>query len=345
MRSAGTAPGWRHSVHRLTRRFQVKADPDEDDPPATGVRLPHMAEVADYLRERGLPALPAHYAAAWIALGGPAPQPPVPVPTAGELCADALDRLIVDAQGTLDGMSIVLTRSQAEAFAFGSALETEVAAMPPATGTVDTLMTLTRTMIDRTIEADRRIRDMGSEMATLRNHLSEARAVATRDPLTALDNRRAIETLLDTAITAVSAMPPTGDTTLVVAYCDIDHFKAINDRLGHDVGDRVLKLVARILEEGVGQNGRAGRYGGEEFLLLFDGVSLAEAEERVDAVRRELAARILRVRDTGEPIGNVTFSAGLCAWIEGDARETLLRRADRALYRAKAMGRNRIEHG
>ena len=340
-----TSPNWRHSVQRLTRRFQRRAGTGEPAPPPASARLPHMAEVADFLRERGLPALPEHYAAAWIALGGPAPQPPTALPTAGELCANALDRLIVDAQGTLDGMSIVLTRSQADAFAFGSALETEAAALPPAAGTLDTLMTLTRTMIDRTNEADRRIRDMGNEMATLRGHLSEARTVATRDPLTALDNRRAIEALLDTAIATVAAVPPDGDDGLVVAYCDIDHFKAINDRLGHEVGDRVLKLVARILEDGVGEGGRAGRYGGEEFLLLFDGVSVPEAEERVDAVRRELAARTLRVRDTGEPIGTVTFSAGLCAWADGDDRETLLRRADRALYRAKAMGRNRIERG
>lgn len=340
-------PTWRKSVHRLAQRFRAHAAQDTEpaeelmQPP----RLPHMAEVADYLRDRNLPPLPVHYAMAWSALGGPTPQPAVPPPSAGELCADALDRLIADAQGTLDGMSIVLSRSRAEASAYGSALETGAAALERSPATLDMLMTLTRTMIERTREADQRMREMGSEMDTLHDHLTEARTVATRDPLTGLDNRRAIEAAVDDAIAVAEVSPPTGDAALVLGYCDIDHFKAINDRLGHEVGDRVLKLVARILDEGVGTNGHAGRYGGEEFLLFFDGVSLAEAEERVDAVRRDLAARTLRVRDTGEPIGSVTFSAGLSVWAPGDARDALIRRADHALYRAKALGRNRIEQG
>jgi len=355
------APGWRHSVSRLTRRLRGgndlpvdrdTADGDIGDHDAdidmTGItppRLPHMAEVADYLRERQLAPLPVHYEMAWTALGGPVSQPAVPPPAAGELCADALDRLIADAQGTLDDMSSVLSQSRAEATAYGSALAQEAAALSPSPGAFDMLMALTRTMIERTREADQRMREMGDEMDQLHGHLSEARTTATRDPLTGLKNRRAIEAKLDDAIAGAEVALPTDAAALVLGYCDIDHFKAINDRLGHEVGDRVLKLVARILDEGVGNSGRVSRYGGEEFLLFFDGLSLDEAEERVDAVRRDLAARVLRVRDTDEPIGKVTFSAGLSTWMPGDGREALIRRADHALYRAKALGRNRIERG
>jgi diguanylate cyclase len=307
--------------------------------------MPHMAEVADYLRARNLPPLPVHYEAAWIALGGPIDAVPPAGPSAVDLCAEALDRVIGDARGTLNTMSTLLSKSRAETAAYGTALEHEAGALDRSPDVLEILISLTRRMIDHNRLADQKMRAMGGEMDALQGHLAEARTVATRDPLTGLDNRRASETRLEAAIARSVAGKLAAGTTVALAYCDIDHFKAINDRLGHEVGDRVLKLVARTLMDGVGPGGHAGRYGGEEFLLVFDGISIDEAEDRIDAVRRDLASRTLRVRDTGEAIGTVTFSAGLVAWKPGDGRDTLMHRADEALYRAKGLGRNRIERG
>jgi len=352
--SAG-AGAWLAPVERLTRLFRPKgADGETDDvrpaerPPETEAgaarrRMPHMAEVADYLRARNLPPLPMHYEAAWIALGGPASvSGDAPdAPSADELCSRTLDSLLGDAQGTLDGMTTLINRSRAEASAYGNALETQVEGSQPPV--LEILVSLTRKMIDRTRATDERMRVMGAEMDSLQGHLAEARTIARRDSLTGLENRRALDLRLDSAIERRATDPDLRGDTLVLAYCDIDHFKAINDRLGHDVGDRVLKLVARILAEGAGPGGYVARYGGEEFLLMFEGLSLDEAEARIDAVRIDLAGRMLRLRDTGAPIGSVTFSAGLSAWQAGEGRGDLLKRADSALYRAKDLGRNRIE--
>jgi diguanylate cyclase len=362
------AGAWLAPVQRLTRIFRPKGT-NENDPPESGdrdgamiddqeddiaaaaeakalrLRMPHMAEVADYLRARNLPPLPIHYEAAWIALGGPASieGEEAPGPAADQLCTRTLDSLIGDAQGTLDDMSSLIDRSRAEASAYGSALETQVDGNTPPV--LDILISLTRKMIARTRATDERMRAMGMEMDSLQRHLAEARTIARRDALTGLDNRRAIDMRLDQAIERLATEPDGAGGPLVLAYCDIDHFKAINDRLGHDVGDRVLKLVARVLSDGAGAVGHAARYGGEEFLLMFEGLSMDEAERRVDAVRRDLARRMLRRRDTGAPIGAVTFSAGLAAWQVEEARADLLRRADAALYRAKDLGRNRVELG
>ena len=132
------------------------------------------------------------------------------------------------------------------------------------------------------------------------------------------------------------------DTPLSVAFCDIDHFKSINDNHGHDTGDRILKMVADALSEGAGEDAFVGRFGGEEFLILFDGIMARRAAMRVDEIRDELSGRHLVSKTTGEPLGTVTFSAGIAQLLPGENDGEMLRRADEALYNAKNGGRNRV---
>ena len=121
---------------------------------------------------------------------------------------------------------------------------------------------------------------------------------------------------------------------------DIDHFTAVNDGHGHAAGDEALKRVSRLLSECAGPSDRVARWGGEEFLIVF---------ETTDAAAAEAAAERLRVRAAGldvtQPDGRsarFTVSIGLATWHDGEPTDALIARADRSLYRAKAEGRNRV---
>ncbi len=154
--------------------------------------------------------------------------------------------------------------------------------------------------------------------------------MAFYDPLTGLRNRRALEEALARL-----------RGTCAVAMIDVDHFKRLNDRHGHAVGDRVLQAVARGLRRV--QGAEAFRYGGEEFCLIFRGRHSAQAEARLDAARRSLARERLAIPGvrSGSPV-RVTVSIGV-ALSKGSGEDpfTLRARADRALYAAKEGGRNR----
>jgi diguanylate cyclase len=252
----------------------------------------------------------------------------------------ALTRLVAEAEAALTAVSGLVVRTGAEARAYGDALESHADAIEASSGSVvAALAELTRTMVQRTRAAEQRMAAMGEEMAALQANLAEARDDAVRDALTGLPNRRALQDRL----AALVAQARAAGAAVSVAFCDVDHFKAVNDTHGHDVGDRVLRLVADVLSEEAGDDCFVGRHGGEEFLMLFDGADAETAAARVDVVRENLAARRLRVRETEASIGRVTFSAGIACLRDGERDGDMLSRADAALYRAKENGRNRIE--
>ena len=255
--------------------------------------------------------------------------------------AEQLAELIASAQRKLDTAAILVDYSADEAGEYGRALEAEAASIDRTVlpqVVVETLFTLTRTMIERTKACEARLRSTNGELRTLQRDLSEAQVFAERDPLTGLPNRRALEQALRQAVTTAKA----ADAALSVAFCDIDGFKRLNDIHGHAVGDRVLRLVGDCLSEGAGEGVFVGRQGGEEFVMLFEGVAAIEAAARVDTIRAALAARSLRSRSDGTPIGSVTFSAGVAGLTQVEEPDDILGRADRALYRAKQDGRNQV---
>jgi diguanylate cyclase len=161
--------------------------------------------------------------------------------------------------------------------------------------------------------------------------LAETRAAS--DALTGLPNRRAaVETLHRMAAHAGRSVSP-----LAAILLDLDHFKALNDRYGHESGDRALALVGRIISATIRASDFAARYGGEEFLILLpdterDGALLVAENLRSEIEKAELSG-----------IGSVTASLGV-AVLPTDAVEPddLMRKADRALYIAKETGRNRV---
>jgi two-component system chemotaxis response regulator CheY len=188
------------------------------------------------------------------------------------------------------------------------------------------------TSLHRQLAAQRR------ELEGLNRDLS---AAARRDQLTGLRNRRALHDDLE----VLEAQVTRYGHRYCMAVLDVDHFKAYNDTYGHQAGDRILEAVATAL----GSDARSGdalyRYGGEEFLCIFPEQSLATAAQAVERMRLGLEA--LAIPHEASPGGVLTLSAGLAMLEPGATRSTseVLKEADEALYRAKQLGRNRVEHG
>ncbi|WP_369958610.1 diguanylate cyclase [Pseudomonas benzenivorans] len=180
----------------------------------------------------------------------------------------------------------------------------------------------------------------------------EAYQMAFRDELTGLPGRRALNERLQRL-----------GRTYVIAMADVDHFKRFNDSHGHDVGDQVLRLVASRLRK-VGGGGKAYRYGGEEFALVFPGRTLDECLPHLEAVRQAVEAYRLQLRDKQQRPKDdqqgrqrrggaaaaevsVTVSMGVAERDEASRTpEQVIKAADQALYAAKSAGRNRVSrHG
>lgn len=202
-------------------------------------------------------------------------------------------------------------------------------------GTVARLIDLTAAAVARSQQLADRLEETRRETESLRSNLEEARRAADEDHLTGLPNRRCFDARL-----AALVADGQGGAPHCVAICDIDDFKGINDRHGHETGDRVLRLIASHLRRELGANVFVARHGGEEFACLFERTGPAQATDRLDSAREVLAARVLVNQATGEGIGQITFSAGVA--ILGASTGAAMRSADEALYLAKRRGKNRV---
>jgi len=194
--------------------------------------------------------------------------------------------------------------------------------------------------MDHTILPNGWVLSVGADITALKRNeksLRQAHEVALMasrtDQLTGLPNRRRILDVLDEALATDKAT----ESRLCIAVIDIGQFKAINDAHGHEAGDGVLRHFADLCHERIQRQDMLGRMGGAEFLVVLPGTKPIEAE-----------AIIGRIRD-GFPLARLindgidllyTFSAGIAEAVAGDDRSSILRRADRALYTAKATGRN-----
>jgi diguanylate cyclase len=249
---------------------------------------------------------------------------------AGPVSIESLAKMVADVGAHADGLSGIAKQSGADAAAFGAALE--------GAGDSAAVIDLTRAMIQRTRAAEAELRKSTRELAGLRAHLAEAQHFADVDPLTELANRRAFKRELDKVIADAHA----GGKPLALAFCDIDHFKRLNDLHGHETGDRVLRFVAQLMAKHFSKQGLVGRFGGEEFVVMFPGLDAERAHFAVDKCRAELADLPLYAASSGDRIGAVTFTAGVAALRGDEDMADLLRRADETLYRGKGEGRNRV---
>lgn len=246
------------------------------------------------------------------------------------------DGLVAQTQMQVEGFTDMVQAMRAETEGFGRDLAASAHAMKKASIAPHEVLRLTGAMLDRVRNAESRLEAATHEASELRIKLEEARNNARRDPLTDLPNRRAFEE-------AFAAQDASG-AALCVAVCDVDHFKAVNDRFGHAVGDRVLKAIADALNTACAGH-LVARYGGEEFAILFTDVDRATALATLEDARMTVASKRYRLRESDQPLGAVTFSAGLTAHVAGESLGTVFGRADTLLYAAKHAGRNQLKLG
>lgn len=171
----------------------------------------------------------------------------------------------------------------------------------------------------------------------LRERLEESLEMAVIDPLTGLYNRRYLGSRLRQAVDAWEA---SAESVSIILF-DIDHFKRINDTWGHQAGDEVLRAFTERMNSQLRALDIAGRHGGEEFMVVLAGASEREAMEAAERVRAAIARTPFEVASAGITV-DATTSAGVAEIRHGDTPESLVARADAALYQAKASGRNQV---
>lgn len=181
---------------------------------------------------------------------------------------------------------------------------------------------------NRIIELERRLRESRDRMQKM----------ATHDSLTDLYNRRALYDIAENEL----ARARRDNKPVSLVMMDIDHFKNVNDAFGHNIGDQALGMIAHIISEKIRTYDSAARWGGEEFLLVLPGAYLDEAEQIAERVRKGIETADFHI--PGENLLNLQASFGVSTTMPDDLLtfDSLVHRADEALYEAKAKGRNRV---
>ena len=324
-----------------------------------GERLEMLAEISQFIVENDLPVTPFTLEAAHDIITGANPAlaeftatrlaegDPITVAWLENVrCSGVQDSatarlhsLIARLEATIDAFAITACAAKTATSDYNTALEAHVddlAAIDGSDDVVAQITTLARDMLDRTREVARELSRSERETHALQRQLADARAEAEVDHLTGLPNRRAFEARYDLEYTATRE----AGESLCVAFCDIDEFKRINDKHGHEAGDRVLRTVAQSLATISDDTCHVARHGGEEFVVLLRNKLLAEACAVIDEAREAIASRRLVNRTTDVPFGQITLSAGVADVHAYDDARAALRAADGALLRAKEAGRN-----
>lgn len=324
-----------------------------------------MNQVFEFLAQTGLDPIPDHYELAWHYLtcsssiqrimveshmlehGGIAPHDACEMldKIRTSISERELHQMVEDARQTMTDAAVLTDRSGKDAAEYGDALGESVQLLAKSAygsevqvNQLKKLQELTSEMIERAAIAEARLKARGKAISQLKSRLAQSQKQALSDPLTNLPNRRAFEACLKTALEETGRL----GAPLSVAFCDIDLFKRINDTHGHATGDRVIHHVGDFLNQTASANVHVARHGGEEFVVLFEKKTAADAMEILEKVRSRLAAKQLVAKDTLRPIGLVTFSAGVAQLQDGEICSAFLARADMALYEAKNTGRNKV---
>lgn len=265
----------------------------------------------------------------------------------GELAAAELHELVESAQASADKLADRLETGLAELGAYDKALAEGDQAigvsqtMSELSGLVQDLRRANAVMMaaNRRLETD--MQNARMETSRMLDRLDQAERIARTDPLTGMANRRGITEALKAAMVRAGRE----GVPLSVGLVDIDHFKRINDRWGHAIGDEVLRCIGGHLAnhaDRLGNGAIAGRQGGEEFLMLFPGLTLQQAAAAIDAARAQLVRQVIRRATDGTSLGHISFSGGVSTRRADDTADTLVDRADAALYAAKRAGRDRV---
>ena len=204
-------------------------------------------------------------------------------------------------------------------------------------GEISTLLQGHQSLTEKLESAGKFMQMIENEGQDLNEELKKAHALSLTDELTQLPNRRAFMKRIEDEVSRVQRY----EYPLCFALIDLDSFKAINDRFGHSTGDEVLRSFAKRALSGFRHHDLTSRYGGEEFAIILPNTDMNGALRALAKVKGRTSQCTFQFNDATHPIP--TFSAGVALYSAGETPASLIERADKALYRAKRMGRNRIE--
>ncbi len=238
-----------------------------------------------------------------------------------------------------------LAGSQADIRAYGATLDHWALHLGDEP-TIGGLVSAMATLIAETARAAERNRQLEQDLSAsvarigrLRRSLSDVRQEATTDALTGICNRKAFDARLKRAVAQARGEP---SVPLSLLLLDVDRFKTFNDSYGHQAGDLVLRLVARLLSDNIKGRDTVARYGGEEFAVMLAGADVVAAASVAQQICDALASKRLVLKGSKQQLGHVTVSIGVAQFRRGDGGASLVSRADGALYAAKDLGRNRV---
>jgi diguanylate cyclase len=287
------------------------------------------------LTQLGLPPTPENYEKEYRAIAGLPPRPAAPSSVSSS--PETLDMV----RALLQAMTNANTELHADLTRFSdesSSLLAQVQGSTDPTSVAELFQAMTASsswLLSQVDSARTELDSTREQLNQMHAELERAQQLAVSDPLTGLPNRRALDSVLAREI----ARARRHRTELCIAVLDVDHFKRINDAHGHDVGDLALKHLADTIKGAVREVDVLARLGGEEFVLVLPDTPLVGAEFTMN--------RLLRTTQ-GAPLAldskqiTVAFSAGLAQWHAEEGVEAIIKRADQAMYRAKAAGRGMV---
>lgn len=198
----------------------------------------------------------------------------------------------------------------------------------------------TQTIIEKNALLEQELSKQAAAMVNMQRDLDRVKKEAMTDGLTGVANRKSFDEAIDKLI---EETPNKEGDTFSLILVDIDHFKSFNDNYGHQVGDQVLRLVARTLKDGTKGQDIVARYGGEEFAIMLPGTNQHAALQVANHLREAVASKEIINRNTNTKLGRITMSGGATELRAGDSAQDMIERADEALYSAKNKGRNQIQ--
>ena len=197
----------------------------------------------------------------------------------------------------------------------------------------------TNNMAESSRQLNQELEEATSQIQTLSKQLEETEREVLLDALTGLNNRKAF----DRKINDLCEKFDKNEEFFSVVMLDIDYFKKFNDQYGHQVGDEVLRVVGSYFKENLKGKDFPSRYGGEEFIVLLPNTKLDKAYIVAEQIRETISKKRLKIKKTGQALGNITVSVGVSEIREEDTAISVVERVDSALYLAKDSGRNNVK--
>ncbi len=257
---------------------------------------------------------------------------------------DRIDKVGNNISEELDGIIHLVESGLVSTGDYGASLKAAQGALASATTPsqvkklIRDLVAATSTTESANHKLDEQLKESRAHISALQERLESIRYESLTDELTTLANRRHFDQSIERSIEEAGA----NGESLSLLLSDIDHFKKFNDTFGHQTGDQVLRLVALAVKHNVKSEDLTCRYGGEEFAVILPRADAKKANEIAERIRHSVFSKELIKRSTGENLGRITISVGVANLRPDDTASDLIARADKALYAAKAAGRNTV---